>query len=124
MSKEIIIDSLNKDFESIKRADENGVEYWEARELMPLLGYDRWENFEKVIKKVKVSCFESGQKEENHFRDIRKMVEIGSNTVREVRQTIKDIGGTLPEDLPAKKHIKELKSEKKKLLKKGKKVLK
>ncbi len=38
-----------------------------------------------------------------------------------VRQTIKDIGGTLPEDLPAERHIKELKSEKKKLLKKGKK---
>ena len=36
--------SINKDFESIKKIDENGIEYWEARELMPILGYSKWQN--------------------------------------------------------------------------------
>ena len=85
MSKEINISSPHKNFESIKKVDENGVEFWEARELMPLLGYDRWENFENVIKKAEIACFKSGQASKNHFREVRKMVEIGSNTVREVR---------------------------------------
>ncbi|MDQ1284497.1 MAG: damage-inducible protein [Patescibacteria group bacterium] len=84
MSREIM-NSLNKNFENIKKVDENGVEYWEARELMPLLGYDRWENFENVLKKAQTACFESGQKTEDHFRESRKMVEVGSNTVRQVR---------------------------------------
>jgi len=85
MPKEIIINSLNKDFESIKKVDKNGIEYWEARELMPLLGYDRWENFENVIKKAKIACFKAKQEIEDHFRDVTKMVDIGLNTVREVR---------------------------------------
>ena len=41
MSNEIITVSLNKDFESIKKIDENGIEYWEARELMQILGYEK-----------------------------------------------------------------------------------
>jgi DNA-damage-inducible protein D len=85
MPKETAINSPNKNFESIKKIDTQGIEYWEARELMPLLGYDRWENFENVIKKSKGACFNSGQKESDHFRDIRKMVDIGSNTVRMVK---------------------------------------
>ena len=74
MAKEIVINSLNKDFESIKKIDKNGVEYWEARELMLTLGYDRWENFENIIKKAKTACFKSKQGVENHFREVRKMV--------------------------------------------------
>jgi len=45
MSKEITISSLNKDFESIKKVDENGVEYWEARELMAVLGIKACSDF-------------------------------------------------------------------------------
>ncbi|MCX6763441.1 MAG: DNA damage-inducible protein D [Candidatus Moranbacteria bacterium] len=85
MPKEIIISSLNKDFESIKKVDENSVEYWEARELMPVLGYLKWENAEEVIGRAARACLNSGQAVDNHFHHIRKMVEIGSNTVREVR---------------------------------------
>ena len=85
MAQEIVINSLNKDFKTIKKIDENGVEYWEARELMPLLGYDRWENFENSIKKAQIACFKANQKVEDHFRDVRKMVEVGSNAVRELR---------------------------------------
>ena len=59
-----------------------GVECWSARELQCLLGYSKWENFEKVIRKAKDACINAGELIVNHFPDIRKMVEIGSNTDR------------------------------------------
>jgi len=40
MTKEIT--APHKDFESIKKNDENDIEYWTGRELMPLLGYKKW----------------------------------------------------------------------------------
>ena len=61
-----------------------GVECWSARELQNLLGYSKWENFEKVIQKAKDACLNAGELIENHFPDIRKMVEIGSSTERPV----------------------------------------
>lgn len=61
-----------------------GVECWSARELQGLLGYSKWENFEKVIQKGKDSCKNAGELIENHFPDIRKMVEIGSQTERPI----------------------------------------
>ena len=85
MTNEIAINSLNKDFQSIKKIDKNGVEYWQARELMPLLGYDKWQNAEEVIGRAARACVNSGQAVDNHFTVFSKMVEIGSNTVREVR---------------------------------------
>ena len=65
-------------------SDLEGVECWSARELQELLGYSKWENFEKVIKKAKDACRNAGELMENHFPDIRKMVEIGSKTERPV----------------------------------------
>jgi DNA-damage-inducible protein D len=59
-----------------------GIECWSARDLQNLLGYSKWENFEKVIQKAKDSCKNAGELVENHFPDIRKMVEIGSKTER------------------------------------------
>lgn len=85
MAKEIIINSLNKDFESIKKIDSNRIEYWEARELMPLLGYKKWEKAEDVVARAARACINSGQAVDNHFHRMGKMVDIGSNTVREVR---------------------------------------
>ncbi|SCY98088.1 DNA damage-inducible protein D [Flavobacterium caeni] len=61
-----------------------GVECWSARELQELLGYSKWENFEKVIQKAKDACKNAGESVENHFPDIRKMVEIGSNSERAI----------------------------------------
>jgi DNA-damage-inducible protein D len=84
MSKDII-NSMNKDFENIKKVDKNGVEYWYARELMPLLGYEKWQNAEEVIGRAARACLNSGQTVDNHFTGFSKMVEIGSNTVREIR---------------------------------------
>lgn len=61
-----------------------GVECWSARELQNLLGYSKWENFEKVIRKAKDACTTAGELVENHFPDVRKMVEIGSMTERAI----------------------------------------
>ena len=79
MTREIAPISLNKDFESIKKTDENGIEYWQARELMPILGYNKWENAEEVIGRAARACINSGQAVDNHFLHFRKMVDIGSN---------------------------------------------
>ncbi|HPT01601.1 MAG TPA: DNA damage-inducible protein D [Bacteroidales bacterium] len=62
----------------------DSVECWSARELQNLLGYSKWENFEKVIRKAKDACINAGELTENHFPDIRKMVEIGSMTERPI----------------------------------------
>ena len=56
MSNEIVINSLNKDFESIKKINKNGIEYWEARELMPILGYKKWEKSEEVVGRAARAC--------------------------------------------------------------------
>lgn len=80
-----IINSLNKNFESIKKVDENGVEFWQARELLPLLSYDKWQNAEEVIKRASRSCINSGQPVENHFTDVSKMIETGKGAVRQVK---------------------------------------
>ena len=45
-----------KTFEDIKHIDENGIEFWYARELMFILQYANWQNFEKIIEKAKISC--------------------------------------------------------------------
>lgn len=85
MTNEMIPSAPHRDFESIKKIDGNGIEYWMARELLLLLGYSQWRNFEEVIGKAARACMQSGQDVDNHFAKISKMVEIGSNTMREVR---------------------------------------
>jgi len=85
MNNEITPSAPHKNFEGIKKFDENGIEYWEARELLPLLGYEKWERAEEVIVRAVRACINSGQDVDNHFHRIGKMVRIGSNTVREVR---------------------------------------
>lgn len=69
-----------KTFEEIKHIDEYGNEYWEARELMPMLEYSKWENFHKVIKRAMVACETSDNNVLDHFPDIRKIVEAGSTS--------------------------------------------
>ena len=73
----------NNFFENIKHVDENGVEYWYARELMPILQYSNWQNFEKIIEKAKKSCQNSDISVFDHFTDVNKMVQIGSGAYRE-----------------------------------------
>ena len=71
-------------FEDIKHIDENGLEYWYARELQLVLDYKEWRKFENVIKKAVKSCENSNINALNHFVGADKMVGIGSNTSRKV----------------------------------------
>lgn len=71
-------------FESLKKLNQHGVEYWGARDLQPCLGYSNWRDFKNAIKKAIKSCEQSGNDSNNHFVDVRKMVEIGSQTEREI----------------------------------------
>lgn len=73
-----------KNFEEIKKVREDGTEYWNARELSEVLQYKKWENFTKVIDRAKLACNNSGLDIQDHFPEVRKMVEIGSNTLREL----------------------------------------
>ena len=64
----------NKTFEEIKHVDENGIEYWYARELMKVLQYAKWENFKKVIEKAIIACENSEILIKDCFLDIRKPI--------------------------------------------------
>ena len=68
--------------------EDGEIEFWYARELQPLLGYSRWENFELVIKKAMVSCENAGGNLADHFREVTKMVSIGSGAVRTVKEYV------------------------------------
>lgn len=68
--------------------DDSGIEFCYARDLMTLLGYDRWENFGKVVEKAKKSCENSVVPVKDHFRDVTKMVSIGSGAERPVADSM------------------------------------
>lgn len=82
MEKDIII-RLKKTFEDYAY-EADGIEFWYARDLQALLGYDKWENFVNAIEKAKIACRNSGHDIKDHFPDIRKMVEVGSGAKREI----------------------------------------
>jgi len=63
-------------FEQIKRTDENGNEYWFARELAPVLEYAEWRNFSKVIDRAMLACRNSGFNVAEHFINVEKTVEM------------------------------------------------
>ena len=73
----------NKTFEDIKHIDENGIEFWYARELMKVLSYKDWRYFDAVIEKAKIACQNSEVTDVDHFVVDNKMVEIGSGAKRE-----------------------------------------
>ena len=73
-----------KMFEDIKHVDENGNEYWYARELMKVLEYKEWRKFNKVIQKAMEACNGSNYYILDHFVLEDKMVSIGSNTSRKI----------------------------------------
>ena len=75
-------------FERIRRTNEAGNEYWESRNLAEVLEYTQYRNFEAVIEKARLACFNSGHRIENHFADVSKMVEIGSGATREIKVTL------------------------------------
>ena len=73
-----------KVFEDIKHIDENGNEYWYARELMPLFEYSKWERFSNTINNSKIACKNSGYNVDDHFPRVGKMINIGKGGKRKV----------------------------------------
>ena len=64
-------------FDDYSQKDEDGVEYWLARDIMKPLGYSRWENFYEAIKRAMISCETAKTPVECHFREVTKMVKSG-----------------------------------------------
>jgi len=79
------MESKSPDFESIKQVNPYGIEYWSARDLASLLGYDKWQNFDVAIKRAKIACEQVEQVVQEHFTDASKMVLLGSDASREVK---------------------------------------
>ena len=79
------LDKSIKAFEDIKHIDEDGVEYWYARELQTVLNYKEWRKFYGVIEKAKIACKRSKVNTLYHFVDFDKMVQIGSGANRKQR---------------------------------------
>lgn len=73
-----------KTFDDLKHINENGQEFWYARDLQTALDYSRWEKFFPVIEKARKACINSGQTVDNHFHHVVKMVTIGSGSQREI----------------------------------------
>jgi len=82
--KRDLIRVLTATFEGHAQQTESGVEFWLARDLQYLLGYSKWENFLNAVDKAKTACEVSGHKVQDHFPDVRKMVELGSGSQREI----------------------------------------
>ena len=82
MEKETIT-KLNKTFEN-SAYEQDGIEYWLARELQELLEYSQWRNFLKVIEKAKIACKTSGNEVSDHFAEVSKMIELGKGGQRKV----------------------------------------
>ena len=74
-----------KVFENIKHIDENGNEYWLARELIITIGNKEWRKFNNVIKKAMEACIRSNYYALDHFVFEDKLVSIGSNTIRKIQ---------------------------------------
>lgn len=75
-------------FERIRKVNEAGNEYWESRDLAEVLDYTQYRNFEAVIEKAKMACFNSGHRIQDHFADVSKMIEIGKGGRREIDVTL------------------------------------
>ena len=75
-------------FELIRRTNTAGVEFWSSRDFAQVLDYADYRNFEQVIQKARMSCFNSGQRIEDHFVDITEMIEIGKGGKRPITSTL------------------------------------
>ncbi len=125
-------------FESIKEIDENGNEYWGARKLSKVLEYSEFRHFLPVIERAKEACNNSGHSVSDHFEDYLEEIVHGKGARqteeklrrdnikgkqkanqthyevgKKVRKTIEEIGGTMPENLPAADNIKKLEKARK-----------
>lgn len=75
----------NRNFEDIKHIDENGVEFWYARELQLALNYKEWRKFENVISKAKKSCKNSDVSVFEHFVNVDKTIKMPKGATKNIR---------------------------------------
>jgi DNA-damage-inducible protein D len=75
-------------FETIRRTNPAGNEYWSSRDFAKILGYADYRNFQSVIESARTACFNSGQRVEDHFVEVTEMVEIGSRAQRPLKSTM------------------------------------
>lgn len=124
------------DFDSIKHLNPYSIEYWSARDLMPLLGYGKnWQNFSTAIQKAMVSCRENGQVVEHHFNASIKMEEkLRRDTITgedraiqthyfvgdQVRKTLETLQAPMPETLPSAPSIRKMVEARRRTAKKRK----
>ena len=76
----------NKSFEDIKHMDENGIEYWYARELQLVLDYKEWRKFENVIKKAIDVCENSGISAFEHFVGADKTIQMPKGATKSIKE--------------------------------------
>ena len=79
-----IKEHTEKIFEDIKHIDEEGDEYWYARELQRVLGYSQWRRFKNTVSKAKTSCNNSNVRVEDHFANVGKMINLGKGGTRNI----------------------------------------
>jgi len=80
-----LISLLQNEFNAIVNiVEKSDIEYWFARDLQILLGYQHWDKFQNVIDKAKKACENSQIEVTDHFRYVAKMVNIGSGANREI----------------------------------------
>lgn len=84
MAKDIMINKKKSIFESIRKVNEFGSEFWLARELAKILDYKDFRNFQRVIEKAMIACENSGEDVSDHIGETTEMVEIGSGASREM----------------------------------------
>ena len=75
-------------FESITQIDDDGNEYWYARDLQEILEYSEWRNFSKIIEKAKSACETSGHAVQSEFVDVNKLVDVGANLQRSIQDIV------------------------------------
>ncbi|RJP19984.1 MAG: DNA damage-inducible protein D [Candidatus Omnitrophota bacterium] len=90
MAKEIVktTNGHASPFEQIRRTNDAGMEFWSSRDFAEVLGYGDYRNFEGVIEKAKLACFNSGHRIEDHFVDVTEMIEIGKGGQRSVKSIL------------------------------------
>lgn len=84
MDNDITSGPDRQSFENLRQANQHGAEYWNARDLQPLLGYSQWRRFEEAIRRAITYCEQSGNDSTYHFAGAGKMVALGSGSEREI----------------------------------------
>lgn len=84
MTKKEVTAYSQQTFESIKHIDENGAEFWLARELQIALEYAQWRRFQESVERAKTACEASGLNVMDHFADVGKMIDLAKGAQREI----------------------------------------